>query len=51
MNLVLNLQFTNFVKIAPTFIKNSDKIILTEKQIKHFDFLDEQVIRGSIIIE
>jgi len=26
-------QFKNFLKIAPTFIENSDKIVLTDKQI------------------
>lgn len=32
-------QFKNFLKIASTFMENSDKIILTEKQIGEFDIL------------
>jgi len=46
-----NCQFKNFLKIAPTIIENSDKIVLTDKQIEQFDFLGQQVIRDSITID
>ena len=44
-------QFKNFLQIAPTFIKNSDQIVLTNKQINQFDILSQQVLRNSITIE
>ena len=44
-------QFKNFLKIAPTFIENSDKIVLTDKQIKQFEILIKQLISGSITME
>jgi hypothetical protein len=44
-------QCKNFLKIAPTFMENLDKIVLTEKQIEQFDRLGQQVICGSITID
>jgi len=46
-----NSQFKNFLKIAPTFIGNSDKIVLTNKQIKQFDLFGQQIIHGFITID
>ena len=44
-------QFKNFPQAGPPVIKNSDKIVLTDKQIDQFDLLGHQVIGGSITIE
>ena len=41
----------NFLKVAPTFMENSDKIVLTDKQIQQFDVLGQQIICGSITME
>lgn len=46
-----NLTFKDFLKIAPTFIQDSDKIVLTNKQIRKFDLLSQQVIDGSTTLD
>ena len=41
----------DFLKIAPTIVKNADKVILTNEQIRMFDSLSQQLIDGSINLE
>jgi len=50
-NYKCNSQFKKFLKIAPSYIKNFDQITLTNKQMKEFDILGQQVIQGSLSID
>ena len=46
-----NFQFKNFLKVAPTFFRNSDKVVFTDKQIRQFDFVSQQVMQSFLTMD
>lgn len=46
-----NSRCKDFLKIAPTFMYNSNKIVLTNEEIRTFDLLSQQIIDGSITVD
>jgi hypothetical protein len=47
----VSYQFKHFLKIESKSIENSDKIILTKKQIKQCNFFAKQVMENDITVD